>query len=101
MTGDSAELHPVEGAIDQAACVASADPLEAADILKILRALLPPDSKMRAQAIAPSPIALTPTMLPVLFAANSHTARILSFLLEPVSACACLDKMMTPVMQLQ
>ena len=58
MTADSAELHPVEGASYQAASAASADPLEAADTVEILRAVLPPDSTMRAQAIASSLVAL-------------------------------------------
>lgn len=68
MTSDTAELHPIEGAIYQAANVASADPLEAADIVKLLRVLLHPDSEVRAQA---STSTFKSTVLPLLFAANS------------------------------
>lgn len=67
MTPDDAELHPIEGAVYQAASVASADPREAADIVTLLRVLLHPDSEVRGHAIVSS---LNPTLLPLLFAAN-------------------------------
>ena len=85
MTADIAELHLVEGAIYQAACVASADPLEAADLAE--RALLSPDSKMRAQAIASG---FDPTALSLFFAANSYVLPKYSVFVE-----ACLSVCMS------